>query len=164
MNLTLPKFRLPMTAIVMGTIAGQATASQRAAPDDHVIEWVEISIHMPDGRVIKMKEPRYPSRSRVLITTGKLPPFKPVGSSSEPGSDIQSADEPAGDSASLTVELEPQTIDTTATDGQNAAAQSGTPAQESEEPASGFASQETESVAQVAVESNAAVRQFTKSN
>lgn len=164
MKPVLPKFRLTMTAIVMATIAGQATASQRAAPDDQVIEWVEISVHMPDGRVIKMTEPRYPSRSRVLITTGKLPPFKPAGSASEPGSDIQSADEPAGDSAGLTVELEPQTTDAATTDGQAAAAQAGTPAQEGEEPVSGFASQDTESVAQVAVESNAAVRQFTKSN
>ncbi len=43
------------------------------------IEWVEISIHMPDGRVIKSREHRFPSRSRVLMLTGKLPVLKRGG-------------------------------------------------------------------------------------
>lgn len=45
----------------------EVTISERA------YEWVDISIHMPDGRVIHTKERRYPSRSRVYQLTGKLP-------------------------------------------------------------------------------------------
>jgi len=69
-------YQLFGTAVVVG-IAGAAigappTEAERGT-EIEPIEWVEISIHMPDGRVIKTKEHRFPSRSRVLMLTGKLP-------------------------------------------------------------------------------------------
>jgi hypothetical protein len=78
---------IPMSAIALMSVAGTAAASNGSLPSEEVVEWVEISIHMPDGRVIKTQEPRYPSRSRVHIKTGKLPPFKAVQSSGTDGVD-----------------------------------------------------------------------------
>lgn len=57
-------------AVETTTAETEATVSERA------YEWVDIAIHMPDGRVIHTKERRYPSRSRVYQLTGKLPMVK----------------------------------------------------------------------------------------
>lgn len=53
-----------------------STAATEVAISERAYEWVDISIHMPDGRVIHTKERRYPSRSRVFQLTGKLPMVK----------------------------------------------------------------------------------------
>ncbi len=98
---------IPISAIALMSVAGTAAASDGTLPNDEVVEWVEISIHMPDGRVIKTKEPRYPSRSRVYITTGELPPFKAVSPSGSSGVDEPTIVELAseGDVGELGLEL-----------------------------------------------------------
>ncbi len=69
-------------AAAVEVVETEETISERA------YEWVDISIHMPDGRVIHTKERRYPSRSRVYQLTGKLPMVKrgAGGPSGGPGS------------------------------------------------------------------------------
>ncbi len=98
---------IPISAIALTSVAGTAAASGGTLPNDEVVEWVEISIHMPDGRVIKTTEPRYPSRSRVYITTGELPPFKAVSPSGPSGVDEPTIVELAseGDVGELDLEL-----------------------------------------------------------
>ncbi|MBO6513775.1 MAG: hypothetical protein JJ974_07420 [Phycisphaerales bacterium] len=65
-------------------------------------EWVEITIHMPDGRVIHTKERRYPSRSRVYQLTGKLPVVR-RGSAAPAAS-------PSGSNEMMTVLVEGETV------------------------------------------------------
>lgn len=103
--------RSPLAAIIIAAFAGTASASSGPIPLGDVIEWVEISIHMPDGRVIKTTEPRYPSRSRVHITTGKLPPFKRSSDASASGSDLEMQVELVEDPSDLIEELTPEDVD-----------------------------------------------------
>lgn len=71
-----------VSAEAVGVVDRDAKISAEA------FEWVDISIHMPDGRVIHTKERRYPSRSRVYQLTGRLPMIKRDGAGSAgPGPD-----------------------------------------------------------------------------
>jgi hypothetical protein len=111
-----PNLRTPLAAILIATITGTASASSGPIPLGDVIEWVEISIHMPDGRVIKTSEPRYPSRSRVHITTGELPPFKRSDGGAAQGGDFEMGVELVEDPNDLIEELAPEALDSTGSD------------------------------------------------
>ena len=75
----IPAPRIPIIAAsAIMAFSGASRAAVQVIDDTQPIEWVTISIHMPDGRVIETVEHRYPSRSRVHIKTGEIPAFKPA--------------------------------------------------------------------------------------
>lgn len=143
------KLRSSFAAIMIAAIAGTASASSGPIPLGDVIEWVEISIHMPDGRVIKTTEPKYPSRSRVHITTGMLPPFKRSSDASASGSDLEMQVELVEDPSDLIEELSPEDVES------GGAVDVATELESFDEPTTVDESSE---------ESSGAVRQFKKSS
>ncbi len=75
----IPAPRIPLiAATTLIALSGSAIAANQIIDDTLPVEWVTISIHMPDGRVIETVEQRYPSRSRVHLKTGVIPAFKPA--------------------------------------------------------------------------------------
>lgn len=74
----------PQAAVQAEVVATESVklADRDAKISAAAFEWVDISIHMPDGRVIHSKERRYPSRSRVYQLTGRLPMIKRGGAGS----------------------------------------------------------------------------------
>ncbi|MFK7759053.1 MAG: hypothetical protein AB8C13_03795 [Phycisphaerales bacterium] len=80
----------------------------QAAEETPVVEWVEISIHMPDGRVIVTKEKRFPSRSQIFARTGRLPIIS-IASSQSAGPESGNLTETAG--ASQTAVLAEGSVD-----------------------------------------------------
>ena len=94
-------------------LVGSSLAGLPSEPEDEPIEWVEIEIHMADGRVIKRLEHRYPSRSRVYLSTGKLPAFNQKAADGMTGSELAAAAEELGESvedAGLVEELGPEIV------------------------------------------------------